>query len=65
MNSISDTSLRRKARLERIKSARNRNFAKPSLEKTSFLALFVTFSFGFIMITQGSHCSIASQLSLF
>lgn len=53
MNSISGSSLRRKARLERMKSARNRKFAKPSSEKTSFWALFVTLSFGVIMITQG------------
>jgi len=65
MNSISDTSLRRKERLERIKSTRNRNFANPSSEKTSFWALFVTLSFGVIMITQGIHCSFASQLSPF
>lgn len=53
MKGISDTSFRRKARLERMKSARSHKFAKPSSEKTSFWALFVTLSFGVIMITQG------------
>lgn len=53
MNGIYDTSLRRKARLERMKSTRRNKLAKPSSEKTSFWALFVTLSFGVIMITQG------------
>lgn len=53
VNGIYDTSLRRKARLERMKSTRRNKLAKPSSEKTSFWALFVTLSFGVIMITQG------------